>query len=170
MGRNMPRIFDNPNDLPIQIVYSRLVSLDPAVGCGVYDFLGIPSGTVFHYASIDSSLLLDSDISNQLISPPTPTELGNLSGTYASRANFLNLPNWATWSTDDVNNNITNMILSGWNQTQVNSYIDATAINLAGAITVMKQLASAILTIRSILIAIGKAVVFIRQLVVQFTK
>lgn len=169
----MARIYGNPNLVPSIILYSRLSNIDPSVGCGTYDNVSIISGSytsTSHYAYVDSLNLSDSDINNQLSYAPTATELGNLSGTYAAKTNFLNLPNWASWSADDVDNNITNAIFTGWNQTQVNSYIDSTATNLAGAITVMKQLASAILTVRGILVAMGKAIVFLRQLVVQFTK
>jgi hypothetical protein len=88
----MKRIFDNPGNLPILILKSRLgdaAEIDP------YDVQTLDGRTV-HYVGIDS-LLPDAQIESRLTTPATTDELAVISRSDNSRQNAKNIPNWATW-------------------------------------------------------------------------
>lgn len=91
----------------------------------------------------------------------------------SSNINFRNLPNWATWTAQEASDAVQNGIWNGLDQTAVNNYIDTTLSGTTLAtlkpqiITVLKQTATAVLSIRTILVALAKAIVYLRNLALK---
>lgn len=97
----------------------------------------------------------------------------------SARNNFNGLPNWATWTASDAETNITTSIFAGQSAATVKANIasqltDITTANvsqinirLAVIRTLFGNAVDAIITIRGILVAIGKGLVYLRDLVVK---
>lgn len=84
----------------------------------------------------------------------------------SAHSNFKNLPNWATWTATEAESFVSSNIFNGLTQAQVDSQIDALPATIAGMKTGLKQASAAILSIRSILMAMAKAIVYLRNLIV----
>jgi hypothetical protein len=149
----MSRIFDNPNNLPKQTVCERLMSQDALSVIDIYDTNAILSDgssyRVFHCIKVDS-ILSDDAITAILAIPQTAQEINDLTDYINARSSFQNLPNWSTWTSQQASDYVTNNILSGMTQAQVDNYITTTATNLAGVNTVLHQIGTALINIRTI--------------------
>lgn len=84
----------------------------------------------------------------------------------SARINFNALPSWATWTASEAESFVSSNIFGGLTQAQVDSQIDALPATIAGMKTGLKQASAAILSIRSILMAMAKAIVYLRNLIV----
>lgn len=167
------RIFDNLQNLGELTIYERILVLDSTakirtfVVQNVEPSTMIPSGVQTPYVSVDSSLT-DSQIISILASPTSIQESSDLSDYSSARGSFLNLPSWATWSSQDAVNYITQNILNGMTQAQVDSYINANATSISGINTVLHQVGTALINIRTILSAVAQGIIFIRNLIIRF--
>lgn len=93
----------------------------------------------------------------------------------SSLSNFNSLPNWTSWTAEEAETNITNSIFSGAAATTVKnniaSQITAAPNTIAGVKTVMNDLfgqtADAIITIRSLLVNMGKAIIYLRNILIK---
>lgn len=95
------------------------------------------------------------------------TELNAILSTAQAGANLHSLPNWSTWSAQQASDFVTNNILGGQTQAQIDAAIDATATTLAGVRTILHQIGTAIISIRNILAAMAQAIVFIRDILLR---
>jgi hypothetical protein len=86
----------------------------------------------------------------------------------AAVSGFMDLPEWSTWTYQEAEANVTARIFNGWNQVQVDAWVDGLPNTVAGMKTGLKQIGVAILAVRVILVAMAKAIVFLRDLVVRF--
>lgn len=112
----------------------------------------------------------------------TPSELvifNQLLDFTSSIGNFNNLPNWATWTATDAETNINNSIFAGQTATQVKANITSTLTDITTANvsqinarlavirTLLGNAVDAIIAIRGILAAMGKALVYLRNLIIK---
>lgn len=112
----------------------------------------------------------------------TPTEIttfNRLVDVASAKINFQNLPSWATFTSQEASDFILNNILSGQTQAQLDALINTNIANitvanvtqintaLAGIRSAFSLVASGIISIRTILQALAKAIVFLRNLVVH---
>lgn len=93
--------------------------------------------------------------------------------------NFLVLPDWSTFTAQQASDFINSNILSGQTQAQLDALINTNIANitvanvaqintaLAGIRSAFSLVASGIISIRTILQALAKAIVFLRNLVVH---
>ena len=87
----------------------------------------------------------------------------------ASYSNYVTFPDWVrTMDITSSGSYIDGQIWNGATIIQANQYIDATATNLAGAIVVMKQMASAIIATRGILKLIAQLLICIRDITIRY--
>lgn len=168
----LARIFDNPQNLNLLTIQERLTTLDPTSRSEIISAIvnvspSNPTGTVIQYVSIYSNLN-DLQIINSLSSPITTQEGFDLTDYSSAKSSFANLPNWATWSSLDASNYINQNILNGMTQAQVDAYINSNAINISGINTVLHQIGTALINIRTILSYMAQAIIFIRNLVIRF--
>lgn len=151
----------NPHNVHPIVLLSRIRPLDTTAQARVFDRIN-DFGETIHIVVIESSL--DVTLINGLVSTPTtPTESSLLQLVINSAGNFDSLPDWSTWTAQEANDYVTSNILNGWNQAQVDSYIDTNVTSLAGARTAFKQIGAAIISIRTIMTFMAKAVVYLRD-------
>lgn len=111
------------------------------------------------------------------LTPSEVTTFARLVDAALSVANFKNLPNWSTWTSQEASDWFNANIWNGLTQAQVNSYVDTTIVNittanvnqinaqLANIRTVIKTAATAVIAIRTALSAMAKALIYIRNLI-----
>ena len=87
----------------------------------------------------------------------------------SAKTAFRSLPNYATWSPQETQDNITNMILSGKTKAQVDADIAALPATIAGMKTGLTTLADAVIDTRTVLALIGKMITYLRQIAVRHT-
>jgi hypothetical protein len=165
------RIFNNINNLYKQTIYARIGALDNYAVVTTYDGPLTDAnlyviGTA-HYCGVDSTLP-DATITTALSTVATPSELSDLVDYFASRAAFMQLPNWASWTPQQGADYVNANILSGMTQVQIDAYINTTATTLPGVVTVLHQIGIALVTTRTVLAGIAMAVLYIRNLVIKF--
>ena len=83
---------------------------------------------------------------------------------------FNGLPNWATWTPAEAATNIMGSILNGWDQAQADAWVDQNVTSWAGARAAFKQVTASIISIRSILVAMAKAVLFLRDYIIKLRR
>lgn len=112
----------------------------------------------------------------------TPTQITAFNGLVeksSSAVGFGTLPNWASFSIQDASDFVLNNILSGQTQAQLDALINTNIANitvanvtqintaLAGIRSAFSLVAAGIISIRTILQALAKAIVFLRNLVIH---
>jgi hypothetical protein len=85
----------------------------------------------------------------------------------AARAGWRDLGNWATWEPQQAQDYVNDEILSGWDQEQIDEYINVNVVNIASAKTALKLLAGNIITMRTILGIIAKVILYIRDILIK---
>lgn len=80
--------------------------------------------------------------------------------------NVQSIPNWATWTPDEAQTNVTNSIFGGTDEATLDSQIDSIT-TIAQVRTSLKQIVSAIITIRTILGNMAKILLYIRKFLVD---
>lgn len=104
----------------------------------------------------------------------------NLVFDYCSGIEKFNaLPDWATWTATEAETNITNAIFNGQDATTIKTNINAQLTNITTAnvsqintrLDVIRILfgnaVDAIIAVRTILVAMGKAIIYLRNLVIK---
>jgi len=87
----------------------------------------------------------------------------------AAVTNYKTMPAWAaTMNMTDAAAYINNQIWGGVTIAQANSYIDTTVIDLPTARTALKQIAAAIIDMRSLFILTSQLLICIRDLVIRY--
>lgn len=110
----------------------------------------------------------------QTLTAPEETIFNTLMLRARARAQFDALPDWATYTADEATAAITNAIFGGQTQAQVETAITNAITNApnttAGVKTVMNtlfiQAADQIITMRGILVIMGKMLVWLRDIVI----
>jgi len=160
------RAFDNPYNLHVLIVLLRLRALDPLANAFVYQVTPDDGGPVHYYASI-ASTISDAAIQNLLGSDITADEQSRISDYAAAAGNFNNLPDWSTWTPTQATTYIHDNILSGQTQAQLDTWIDNNVTSFPGTRLALKQIGGSMLTIRSILENMAKAILYLRNLLIR---
>lgn len=80
---------------------------------------------------------------------------------------FESLPDWANWTGAQAENHIHNAILNGKTLAQLEQDIDGLPATVEGMKIGLKQVAAALVDIRSILEKLAKAIIYIRNLVMN---
>lgn len=150
----------NPNNLHTVVILSRIRPQDAGAQVATYDQI-IDEQTV-HLAIIVSALDV-SIVNGLLLNAITPTETDLLGKFLNSAGDFLNLPDWASWTAQEATDNITNAIFGGKTLAQIETDIDNLPATIAGMKTGLKSAAAQIITIRTLLTFIAKAIVYIRD-------
>lgn len=83
-------------------------------------------------------------------------------------AGFKALPLWSTWTSQEAKNYIHGEIFAGKTLTEVNTDINSLPATVEGMRTGLRQAASAIVSIRTILEAMSQTIVFIRDVVIRY--
>ena len=84
---------------------------------------------------------------------------------------YSQLPEWAkTGTAEDAEIYINENILNGQSEAEINAWIDANVTNIASAKAALKQIASALVAMRTLFILVTKLLLFIRDLVIRFRK
>lgn len=99
-----------------------------------------------------------------------PVEERALAKIFAYAVSFAQLetpPDWANWTYQQVENHITNAILNGWSLADVEVQIDALPGTVDGMRTGLRQIATALVAIRGILVTMAKAILYIRNLIIS---
>lgn len=79
------------------------------------------------------------------------------------KAEFLNLPNWSTWTPAEAKNNVSAMITGGLTLEQCQAAIDA-ATTIASLRPILKNIVRAIYAIESVLSVVAQVIIYIRNL------
>lgn len=89
-------------------------------------------------------------------------------GIVAGIPNFKNLPNWSGFTDQQAQNFILNNVLPGITTTSdIDAYIAGLPNTIAGLKTGLTQLAYSVLAVRGILVALAKALVYIRNILLN---
>ena len=84
-------------------------------------------------------------------------------------ANFKSYSTWMkTYSSASAGDYINSKIWNGYTIDQINTYIDSNVVDLASAKIAMKQIANAIIDVKSILILISKLLMCIRDITIRY--
>jgi hypothetical protein len=76
-------------------------------------------------------------------------------------------PDWANWTYQQAETHIKGAILDGKSQAEVDAQIDALPSTVAGMRAGLHQVAGALVAIRTILAAMSKAFVYLRNLIIR---
>lgn len=85
----------------------------------------------------------------------------------ATRGHFQQMPQWATWTPEEAESFVQSSILNGDDQAALDVWIESSVTNLAGARTALKQIAGSLIAIRTILTAMAKAIIYLRDIAVR---
>jgi len=80
---------------------------------------------------------------------------------------FRNLPDYATWTPEEAEQNCIDAVLNGWDKTQTDAWIDSSVTNIASAKTVMKRLAGDMIVLRNILSKVVKMMMWLRNIIIR---
>lgn len=138
--QGIAEFYQGPNDL-VRVDYSRVVS-------------GVESAAA------------QTAINNHNPAALTPWDKDEVDATTA-KTTYRNLPNYATWTPDEAQTNITNAILSGKTGPVLDAEIDALPNSFVGIKAGMKVLANGVVDVRTILAIIGKLLTLLRIIAVR---
>lgn len=79
------------------------------------------------------------------------------------KVELLSLPNWATWTASEAKDNVSSLITGGLTIEQCNTAID-NAATVAAFRPILKNIVRAIYAIESILTAIARAIIYMRDI------
>lgn len=152
------------NSLAIQdeIATKRIRDLDPLASIDVGNLV-TEDGTSVAFFIINTSISPTAALT-ALSSPITASEQQLLTNYAAAIQNFNNLPNWATWQPSDVDT-VVGGILLGWDKPTADAWISTNVVDLASTKTALTNLANAVIDLRTVAVAIAKAILFIRDLI-----
>lgn len=177
------RSMNNPNNIRTLIAQLRLRQVDPLgnvadrLSVCIYDQQGNPIENV-HYLEVESSLPTG-QLETLFAPAETAAEQAAVADYIAATGGFNALPNWATWTAEEAETNLTAAIFNGATAAAVKANIastltDITTANvsqinarLAVIRTLLGNAVDAIVAIRGILAALGQAIVYLRNLVVR---
>lgn len=154
----------NPFGLDHLIVLRRVHVLDPLAMVQISS--SVDNETVVEYLMIASVSATAVQIKEALNSVATPEEELVVANYTAAIPAFRNLPNWATWTPADVDANIGGIFL-GWDKATASAWIDANVTSLATVRTALKHVADAIIDLRTVAVGLAKAVLFVRNLIIN---
>ena len=83
------------------------------------------------------------------------------------RSDFLNMPDWATWTAQDAIDFITGDILNGMSKTEIENWIDVNVTTLATAKDALKLVGGELVELRTITTKLAQAIIYLRDLVVR---
>ena len=112
----------------------------------------------------------DAAIAAELGGAATAEELQVVENYRAAADGFEALPDWASWTAAEAAGYVHGQVLNEMSQVEADAWIDANVTSLAGVRAALKLLAGSLLNVRSILENIGKAIVFLRNLVVTLRR
>lgn len=152
----------NATLLPKEIAAKRIRDLDPlaSVSAGAVVTEG---GVLNPFLVVDTALALP-DVQNALAPAVTAPEQQLLTNYSAAVQNFNNLPNWAAWRPSDVDA-VVGGILLGWDKPTAAAWISTNVVDLASTKLALTNMANAIIDLRTVAVAIAKAILFIRDLI-----
>jgi hypothetical protein len=84
-----------------------------------------------------------------------------------AKRDFLNLPEWATWTAQEATDAIQAKVLTGQTKAQIDAWVDGNVTNIASARTALKLLAGAIIDLRTILMVMAKMLILLRDIVIR---
>lgn len=84
-----------------------------------------------------------------------------------SRLNFMQMPNWATWTAEQAQTYISNEILAGMTQAQIEAWIDTNVTNIVTAKTALKLVGDELIDLREICMNMAKALVYLRDVAIR---
>lgn len=158
----------NSLNLPKILIASRILRLDPFARFEFSNMcVDLLNPVIVPYVWVESSTLTSQQIIDLMAQAVTPEEQTELDDFSVAASSFDTLPDWATWTPTQATTYIHTNILNGWEQAQLDSWIDANVTSLAGARAAFKQIGASILTIRSLLENMAKAVLYLRDLIVR---
>ena len=82
----------------------------------------------------------------------------------ASLSGLETLPEWANWTYQQAETHITGAILNGKTLEEVNLDIERLPVTVAGMKTGLHQTAAALIETRTMLVAMAKAIIYVRDL------
>jgi hypothetical protein len=162
------RIFDNTSNVSKAVLLLRVRTLDALADLSIYE-TAREDLSVARYVSVDS-ILTDSQLENLFSTPETLTEQTIIANYLSAANNFNNLPNWSTWTAAETETNITNLIFNGNTQAQQEAVANALPFTQAGMRQGFVNAVDNIIAIRSILVQMAKAIVYIRDYIIKTRK
>jgi hypothetical protein len=162
------RIFDNTSNVSKAVLLLRVRTLDALADLSIYE-TAREDLSVARYVSVDS-ILTDSQLENLFSTPETLTEQTIIANYLSAANNFNNLPNWSTWTAAEAETNITNLIFNGNTQAQQEAVANALPFTQAGMRQGFVNAVDNIIAIRSILVQMAKAIVYIRDYIIKTRK
>jgi hypothetical protein len=167
------RVYENTNRLSRSIIVRRIRMLDPLAVMELYERDETDGEyrvlrtleLVRVWSSLDDEVILAA-----LAGAETPDELKAIENYRAAAGDFGSLPGWAEWSAAEAAGYMHGQVLNGMSQAEVDAWVDANVTSLAGARAALKMVAGSLISVRGILENLGKAVVFLRDLVVALRR
>lgn len=163
----VPRIFQNSQDLPREIVFSRLNALDNSVIVDFTQYADEDNNPLS--AAVVISILSTSAIEDALSTPATASETNSLTRKRAAKIGGLSISQLGSATPEVIETYITNEILpTGTTEINAIAAVDAiSTANVAAAVASIKPILKAIIRsqyrIMELLILIGKILAFIRD-------
>jgi len=99
----------------------------------------------------------------QAISAPST----DWAGILQARRDFLNLPNWSTWTVQQTIDFIHNDILSGMDKTQLESWVNTNVTSLATAKTALILIGQELIDLREICEKLAQMLIYLRKIVIE---
>lgn len=142
-----------------------------------------PGGIVEHVGSYYNELTgvltlwvpdnTDEQLVQQVIDAHDPSAVPWTPATWQDivnfRRNFLALPNWATWTTDEASIYIHDQILNGFTVEELATWVNTNVTDLASAKTALTTVGQELIELREITSNMAKAIIILRDLVVRRT-
>jgi hypothetical protein len=80
---------------------------------------------------------------------------------------FKTIPDWATWTPNEAEQHIQENVINGFDQTQLDAWIDTNVTNLAEAKDALKLIGGAIIDLRNIVSKIAKMIMWLRNIIIK---
>jgi len=111
----------------------------------------------------------DDMLLNQIVTTHDPSAVMAVdwAAVQMARMEFMNLPNWATFTSAEAVDAVNSAVLSGWTKTQVEEWVDATVTTLATAKTALKLVGDELVDLREICKKFAQMLMFLRDIVIR---
>jgi len=84
-----------------------------------------------------------------------------------ARNNFMGLPNWAIWTSQEASNFVISDIVSGMTKTQLEAWIDTNVVSLATAKDALKLIGDELIDLRTICANMAKMLIYLRDVTIR---